>query len=184
MREFLKGLELDDETIDSIMAEHGKLVTKDKEKITDLQNKLSTLKENSTENNNWKEKYDELNAKVEKEEQDKKLKEEDTILTNNINSVLKDKQFVNEYTKNSIINEIKTALKDNANMGKSAKDLFEEITKDKTDIFVNPNAQIDMPDVKDIETGNVSKEDFDKMGYKERVAFKQENPELFKKFNE
>lgn len=33
MREFLKGLELDDETVDTIMAEHGKLVTKDKEKI-------------------------------------------------------------------------------------------------------------------------------------------------------
>lgn len=40
MREFLKGLDLDSDTIDTIMAEHGKLVTKDKEKIQDLQSKL------------------------------------------------------------------------------------------------------------------------------------------------
>ena len=33
MREFLKGLELDSELIDTIMAEHGKLVTKDKEEL-------------------------------------------------------------------------------------------------------------------------------------------------------
>ena len=31
MREFLRGLELDEETIDTIMAEHGKIITKLKE---------------------------------------------------------------------------------------------------------------------------------------------------------
>lgn len=40
MREFLRGLDLDSETIDTIMAEHGKLVTKDKEKIQELKNDL------------------------------------------------------------------------------------------------------------------------------------------------
>lgn len=36
MREFLKGLDLDDEMIDCIMAEHGKLMTKNVEKINNL----------------------------------------------------------------------------------------------------------------------------------------------------
>ena len=36
MREFLKGLELDKETIDTIMAEHGKLITEAREQIMDL----------------------------------------------------------------------------------------------------------------------------------------------------
>ena len=40
MREFLRGLEFDEETIDTIMAEYGKLVTKDKEKIQELQNQV------------------------------------------------------------------------------------------------------------------------------------------------
>ena len=55
MREFLNGLELEKETVDSIMAEHGKLVTKDKEtigalnqRISDLTTELETTKTNST----------------------------------------------------------------------------------------------------------------------------------------
>ena len=40
MREFLKGLELDKETIDTIMAEHGKLITEAKEKTQELENKV------------------------------------------------------------------------------------------------------------------------------------------------
>ena len=45
MREFLNALDLDSETVDTIMAEHGKLVTKDKEKIQKLQDELKTTKE-------------------------------------------------------------------------------------------------------------------------------------------
>lgn len=40
MREFLKGLELDKETIDTIMAEHGKLITEAKEEIMELTDKV------------------------------------------------------------------------------------------------------------------------------------------------
>ena len=178
MREFLRGLEFDEETIDTIMAEYGKLVTKDKEKIQELQNQV----QNSGEN--WKKKFEELDAQIKKEQQEKKAKEDDEILTKNINDVFGDKKFVNDYTKNSIINEIKTALKDNANQGKSAKDLFEEITKDKEGIFSNPNSMVDMPGFGDVDTGNITKEDFNKMGYKERLELKQNNPELFKKYNE
>lgn len=45
MREFLRGLDLEDDLIDTIMAEHGKLVTKDKEKIQQLQDELKTAKD-------------------------------------------------------------------------------------------------------------------------------------------
>ena len=40
MREFLKGLDLDKETIDTIMAEHGKLLTGLKEKTEALQGQI------------------------------------------------------------------------------------------------------------------------------------------------
>ena len=42
MREFLKGLELDKETINTIMAEHGKLITESKEEITELKDNVKT----------------------------------------------------------------------------------------------------------------------------------------------
>ena len=41
MREFLKGLDLDKETIDTIMAEHGKLITEAKEEIATLKQQVN-----------------------------------------------------------------------------------------------------------------------------------------------
>lgn len=43
MREFLKGLDLDKETIDTIMAEHGKHLTGLKEQVDDYKNQIATL---------------------------------------------------------------------------------------------------------------------------------------------
>ena len=183
MREFLKGLDLDSELIDTIMAEHGKLVTKDKEELQTLKSQMKGLKENSKNADELQKKYDELVKENEEREASKKAKEEDDILTNNINTVFGDKKFVNDFTKNAIMNEIKTALKDSANMGKSAKDLFEEITNGKDGIFENPNKVVDMPSIdENVETA-VSKDDFDKMGYNQRLELKASNPELFNKYN-
>ena len=50
MREFLKGLDLDKETIDTIMAEHGKLLTEEKEKNQDLKDKIEELNKKIKEN--------------------------------------------------------------------------------------------------------------------------------------
>lgn len=55
MREFLKGLELDKETIDTIMAEHGKYLTGLKEQVDDLKNEIG----------NYKSQIDELNTTIE-----------------------------------------------------------------------------------------------------------------------
>lgn len=43
MREFLKGLDFDDDTIDAIMAEHGKLIGKEKEAHQKTKDKLAEL---------------------------------------------------------------------------------------------------------------------------------------------
>jgi hypothetical protein len=79
------------------------------------------------------------------------------MLTKNIIDAFGDKQFINEYTKNAIINDIKSALKD-SNGSKSAKDLFEEITNNKSDIFANPNQIQDMPGMGDSEEDTNKKE--------------------------
>jgi len=55
MREFLKGLELDPETIDTIMAEYGKNVTNFKEAIESYKEEIS----------GYKQQVDELNGKLE-----------------------------------------------------------------------------------------------------------------------
>ena len=49
MREFLKGLDLDKETIDTIMAEHGKYITEAKEEIMQLKDEVQDYKEKYSE---------------------------------------------------------------------------------------------------------------------------------------
>ena len=204
MKDFLEGLEIGEnkvklskEEIKSILAKHGdyikieteKVDTKYKEQLEDNKTTISELK-SQIEKAPKSDEIESLKTKIAEYEQKdadriakQKAEEEDNILTNNINSVLGDKKFVNDFTKNAIINEVKVALKDKANIGKSAKDLFDEITNGKNDIFANPNKVVDMPGIDENVDNVVSKDEFMKMGYKERLALKQSNPELFNKYN-
>ena len=170
MKDFLENLEigehkvkLSQEEIKSILAEHGKSVKTETEKVEnnmrkeneDLKATIDDLKEQvnkapkSDEIESLKSKIAEYETKEKerKEEEDKKIFEEN--LNKNVLEAIGDKEFVNERTKNAIINEVKTALQDKANVGKSAKDIFETITKDSTDIFKNKNELKDMPDIQE-----------------------------------
>ena len=156
MREFLKSLDLDKETIETIMAEHGKLITEAKEKAKDLEDKIQTyeakigeLNDKAKDSEEIQKELDTLKSKIAEEEKQKEQEDLDNKLNANILEAIKDKDFVNERTKNSIINEIKTALQDKANVGKSAKEIFDSLTKDSTDIFKNENVIKDMPEIKD-----------------------------------
>lgn len=111
----------------------------------------------------------------------KDAREKDMEITYGIEEALKDKQFVNDYTKNAIVNEIKNGLYTRENV--TVDGLFEELTKDKTGILVNPNQTPDIPTMNEDIYQQVDKEAFNKMGYKERLALKEENPELFEQLN-
>ncbi len=170
MKDFLENLEigenkvkLSQEEIKSILAEHGKSVKTETEKVEnnmrkeneDLKATIDDLKDQvnkapkSDEIESLKTKIAdyETKEKERKEQEDKKIFEEN--LTKNVLEAIGDKEFVNERTKNAIINEVKTALQDKANVGKSAKDIFETITKDSTDIFKNKNKLNDMADIQE-----------------------------------
>ena len=158
MREFLKGLDLDSELIDTIMAEHGKLVTKDKEELQTLKSQMKDLKENSKNAEELQTKYDELVKANEEREAKAKAEEEDKILTNNINEVFGDKKFTSEYARTGLTNDIKNELNKPENKGRSIKDIFDALTKDKTDIFANPNQVKDMPGMGESEEKAETKE--------------------------
>ena len=204
MKDFLEELEIGEaktklskEEIKSILAKHGdyikieteKVKNEYKDQIEENKNTIDDLKTQiekapkSDEMESLKNKIAEFEQKEAERTAQLKAKEEDEILTKNITDVFGDKVFVNDFTKNAIIDQIKVALKDNANMGKSTKDLFEEITNGKDGIFANPNKVADMPSVDENMENTISKDAFDKMGYKERLELKENNPELFNKYN-
>lgn len=202
-KDYLEGLEIGDdklklskEQVKAIIAESGKVVNTEVEKAkNDMKTEIDGYKNTITDLNEKIKKApssDELEslknqvASYEKQENERIEKEKatkaDQVLTNNILAVFGDKQFTSDYAKNGLLQDIKTALKKDENQGKGIKELCDELTANRTDIFVNPNQIADMPPMGDVDTG-ITQEVFDKMSYLQRVELKQSNPELFKKFN-
>lgn len=145
MREFLKGLELEKETIDSIMAEYGKNVQGYKEAKEEAESKLKSYEQNSKEQNDWKSKFEELDGKIKQQEAEKKAQEEDEALTNTILASIGDKKFTSDYVKVGILSDVKAEMKKKENIGKGVDKIVEELTKDKEGIFVNPNTNPEIP---------------------------------------
>lgn len=163
---------LDNEQIDKVMALYGKAIAKkdsEIEKLTDskkeLEEKVSTYEtkinefnESAKDNADWKNKYEELQTSIKEQEAKAKAEEEDKILTNNINEVFGDKQFTSEYARVGLTNDIKNELNKPENKGRSIKEIFDTLTKDKTDIFANPNQLKDMAGMGDSEDKSETKE--------------------------
>ena len=163
---------LESEQIDKVMSLYGKAITKkDKEietltndkksleeKVTTYETKIKEFDENSKDNADWKIKYEELQASIKEQEAKQKAEEEDKILTDSINALFEGKTFTSEYARNGLLNDIKTGLSKSENKGKGIQDLFDELTKDKTDIFTNPNQMKDMEGMGDSEQDNNTKE--------------------------
>lgn len=180
MRDFLKGLDLDKETVDSIMAEYGKNLQGLKETNEDLTKKVNTyeteiktLKESSQNDENWKEKFEALDTKIKNQEAENKKKQEDEILTNNIITVFGDKKFTSDYVKNGLIADIKSELNKAENKGKGISEIFESLTKDKTGLFENPNKPANMPGMGEGSTSTPN--NLDEMSFEQYKAWRQNN---------
>ena len=160
---------LENEQIDKVMALYGKAIAKkDKEietltndkkdleeKVTTYETKIKEFDEISKDNAELKTKYEELQTSIKEQEAKQKAEQEDKILTDNINALFEGKEFTSEYARNGLMNDIKNGLNNPENKGKGIQDLFNELTKDKTDIFANPNQQKDMEGMGDSEQDNV-----------------------------
>lgn len=165
--DFLEG-----EQVDKVMALYGKSITKkDKEidkltdtkkeledKITTYETKINEFNESAKDNADWKTKYEELQTSIKEQEAKQKAEEQDKILTDSINAMFEGKTFTSEYARNGLLNDIKEGLNKPENKGKGIQDLFNELTKDKTDIFTSPNQIKDMEGMGDSEQDNNTKE--------------------------
>jgi hypothetical protein len=163
---------LESEQIDKVMALYGKAITKkDKEietlksskeelenKVATYETKINEFNESSKDNADWKNKYEELQTSIKEQEAKQKAEEEDKILTDNINALFEGKKFTSEYARNGLLNDIKAGLNKPENKGKGIQDLFNELTKDKTDIFASDNQFKDMEGMGDSEQDNNVKE--------------------------
>ena len=160
---------LNEEQVEKVMSLYGKAIAKKDNEIEtlksnkeDLEKKISTYEtkinefnESSKDNADWKLKYEELQTSIKEQEAKKKAEEEDKILNDNINALFEGKTFTSDYARNGLLNDIKLGLNKPENKGKGIQDLFDELTKDKTDIFTNPNQLKDMEGMGDSEQENI-----------------------------
>ena len=163
---------LESEQIDKVMSLYGKAVSKKEseieklnsskkeleEKLSTYETKINEFNESANENAEWKTKYEELQTSIKEQEAKKKAEEEDKILTDNINALFEGKTFTSEYARTGLLNDIKNGINNPENKGKGIQDLFDELTKDKTDIFTNPNQMKDMSGMGDSEQDNNTKD--------------------------
>ena len=163
---------LESEQVDKVMALYGKAIAKkDKEietltsskkeleeKVTTYETKINEFNESAKDNADWKTKYEELQTSIKEQEAKQKAEKEDEILTNNINALFEGKKFTSEYARNGLLNDIKAGLNKPENKGKGIQDLFNELTKDKTDIFASENQLKDMEGMGDSEQENDTKQ--------------------------
>lgn len=169
-REELEGLT--DEQKDMVMKLYGKDITrKDKEledyktkledannKITTYETKINEFNESSKDNADWKTKYEELQTSIREQDAKRKAEEQDKILTDNINQVFGERKFTSDYARQGLMNDIKAELNKTENKGLGIQNIFDNLTKDKTDIFANPNQVKDMPGMGDSEQTETHKE--------------------------
>lgn len=161
--------ELGVEKIDEVMAIYGKSVNTYKEEIDTLKTELDTLKtsvEETTEETTEKDKQikdletkinlfnetqkelEDLKTSIAEQEQAKKEAEQNEKFESDLNAILGDRKFINDYTRQALVNELKTELegKEDAKLD----DVFNELTKDREDLFSNPNP-VEIPPTKEVE---------------------------------
>jgi len=114
-------------------------------------------KQDSKDDTDLKKELEALKQQIADKEKKEQEIAKDNALTKDIMEVFGDKEFINEYTKTAIMNEIKAVYNSEDNV-KSVNDIFKEVIKDKNDIFTNPNQVQDMPSIEDSEERNETKQ--------------------------
>ena len=104
-------------------------------KIADYEKEIGTLKESIGDTEAMQKKIDDLQASIDDRKKADEAAAADADMKNRFDTVCGEAKFLNEFTRNGLFNEFKTALADEANKTKSDKDIYEAITNGKDNIF-------------------------------------------------
>ncbi len=159
-REELKALGVPDEMLGGILDMNSRDIGKAKGKADDQKTEIENLKQQIADKDTAignleaaQGDAEQLKAELEKYKAAEKERAEaekaaqiDAILTQTATDAVKERKFVNDVTKDYYISELKKAISDKSNAGKSAAELFESMTRDVDGIFANPqHEQLKIP---------------------------------------
>lgn len=122
-----------------------------KETVTTLTGELQALKDNNATAEDWKAKFETLQADISEKEQaakeEKEKAEHEANILSRYNAVCTDKdgkplEWSHEAIKDSYLQKFTDALADEANTGKSDADIFHALTKDDGAAFKGVQAEV------------------------------------------
>lgn len=184
--EFLKGLGIADDVISQIMAENGKDIESTKAKFADYDTLKATVKTYETEISNLKaSETDNAKLKLDLETLKQQIKDNEEAgskaifeknMQDRFNSIVGEGKFINDMTKDGIYTAFKSEIEKPENNGKGDSAIFEALTKDKANIFANPNPGVNIPGMGAGGGNAVELESFKKMTLLERSKIANENP--------
>lgn len=138
----------DKDLIKSLQEENNSLTTRN----TELTQNIKELEKNKGNAEELQKNIEDLQNKLKEQEEIYTKEAEERQLNDVVADVFADKKFVNDITKQGYANKLKEAILDPTNKGKSAKELFDAMTKDVENIFINENQEkVEIPAV-----GNVN----------------------------
>jgi hypothetical protein len=152
-REQLKELGLEKDVIDKIMDLNGADINNakkevdtikaerdaEKKRAEQLQQSVESLKPLADGNEAVKKELETLKAAQKEAEERTKAEAADKTLTDGIKAVFGDRKFINEYTEDAVIAQIKAEYGKPERAPKGIAKIFEELTKDKDGIFASSN---------------------------------------------
>ena len=193
--------EATDEQLKSILDINGADVEKVKKNVTaleeeiakkdknfkDLEESFEKLKQQNADAEDYKGKFEELQKKIKEDaetaEQEKKAKEEAEKIEKRFITALGNKKFSHEAIKAEYLKKFGEALKDEENAGKSDIDIFTALTKDDAGAFQGKVA-MKLEGTNPRLNSDLTKKDFDKMSYAERVKLFNEDRATYDALNE
>lgn len=180
MRKFLKGLELPEDTIDSIMARYGELVTKDKEEIASLKVKVQEQQEKIKKANE----VDIESIKTAEYERGKTdgSKEVEVFKKQNaLEKALSKYKAKDTSILTKMLDMEKVKYDDNFEIVEGLEEQINTLKESHDYLFDNDKplpkftGNIKQP----VNNNTITKEVFKKMGYQDRVKLYNENKELY-----
>lgn len=158
--------------------------------LADLQGKLDKFKDVDV--NELKGQIATLTSNLQAERDNAKKAEAKHALEKDVSEFLKDKQFVNDFTKNSIVSSLMDELDKDTAKGKSISDIFNSLVNGE-DGKIKPNILVDQEQDKlnknrsnfttkfSNKQGDLSitREQFSKMSLEERTQLKETDPDTY-----
>ena len=199
-REEIKSIFPDatDEQLKSVMDLNGADVEKSKSKVTSLENELKekkadfeklntefeALKTANASGEDWIAKFEALQAEnIAKEKQaeaDRILAEKTESINKRFEAVLGDKKFNHDAIREAYLKKFGDALESKEYEGQSDADILHALTKDDATAFTGVTAvKLQGGRPQGVGGKSVTKEEFGKMSYKERLQIYNENQALY-----